>query len=220
MVIQQRFAPFYATRTVPLLIDRIFDKIHCASNRLLRNCPPCNRPATGLRTPLSTPMNEMTEPNQPNQNLLDALIADPMLAVSEFYASCLAAHPRATEFVRQELGLDAAQASERRIGFADRSLGTQIPSRRIRRGREVRDRLLASGLYKGNGRETLRGRVTEPMLDEAGRLIGLRGYPIDPHAGGEAVVVVLAASGTATDQKPEVEASQVDQESHLEDAVV
>ena len=162
-------------------------------------------------------MNEMTEPNQSNQNLLDALIADPMLAVSEFYASCLAAHPRATEFVQQELGLDAAQASERRIGFADRSLGTQIPSRRIRRGREVRERLLASGLYKGNGRETLRGRVTEPMLDEAGRVIGLRGYPIDPHLGGEAVVVVLA-SETASDQHAAVEEPPVEQQAPAEEA--
>ena len=162
-------------------------------------------------------MNEMTEPNQSNQNLLDALIADPMLAVSEFYASCLAAHPRATEFVQQELGLDAAQASERRIGFADRSLGTQIPSRRIRRGREVRERLLASGLYKGNGRETLRGRVTEPMLDEAGQVIGLRGYPIDPHAGGEAVVVVLA-SETASDQHAAVEEPPVEQQAPAEEA--
>ena len=140
-----------------------------------------------------------------------------MLAVSEFYASCLAAHPRATEFVQQELGLDAAQASERRIGFADRSLGTQIPSRRIRRGREVRERLLASGLYKGNGRETLRGRVTEPMLDEAGRVIGLRGYPIDPHLGGEAVVVVLA-SETASDQHAAVEEPPVEQQAPAEEA--
>ena len=36
----------------------------------------------------------------------------------------------------------------------------------------------------------MRGRVTEPIRDDQGNVIGLRGYKIDPHADGEAIIVV------------------------------
>ena len=123
-------------------------------------------------------------------SFLRRILSAPIATVAAFYASCLAANPRAVEFTNDELSLNEQQASKAQIGFADRTLGKQIPSRRIKAGREVRDLLVSLGLYKANGRETMRGRVTEPILDNEGNLIGLRGYKIDPHAEGEAVVVV------------------------------
>ncbi len=142
-----------------------------------------------------------------SDNFLEKLLHSPLETVADYYAGCLAESSRAIEFVKEELGYDAQQASEKRIGLADRSLGKQIPHRRIKQGREIRDLLVALGLYKANGRETLRGRVTEPIVDENGNIVGLRGYKLDPHSDGAAVVVVgddrPQASGDRLQEQPE-----------------
>ncbi|WP_153558977.1 hypothetical protein [Roseimaritima sediminicola] len=118
------------------------------------------------------------------QQLLDA----PLQTVATYYANCLAGNRRAIEFIVEHRKLTPEQAASQNLGFADRTLGKQIPSRRVNLGRKVRDRLVECGLYKPNGRETLRGRVTEPVLDDEGNLIGLRGYKIDAAAEGESVI--------------------------------
>lgn len=81
-------------------------------------------------------------------HLLEALQADPLSAAAEYYASCLPANPKAIAFAIDELQLAAEQLEADGIGFADRSLGKQIPHRRIKVGREIREQLVACGLYK------------------------------------------------------------------------
>ncbi|WP_182871417.1 hypothetical protein [Stieleria mannarensis] len=125
-----------------------------------------------------------------NDDFLNAILNNPIKAIAEFYASCLNGSDRAKAYVNDELHLTNEQATEQQIGFADRTLGKQIPQRRIKRGREVRDALVDAGLYKANGRETMRGRVTVSILDDDGNVIGLRGYKIDAHADGPDVIVV------------------------------
>lgn len=125
-----------------------------------------------------------------NHELIQAIFADALAAVADYYADCLAAHGKAVAFVRDELKLTPEQAAQQRIGFADRSLGTQLPSKRIKSGREIRELLISLGLYKGNGRETLRGYVTVPVVDEAGKTIGIRGHKLDPNSQGAAVIEI------------------------------
>jgi len=125
------------------------------------------------------------------------LIAQPMLAVAMHYASCLSVHPKAIAFVAEELKLTAEQATEQQIGFSDRSLGTLIPPKTVKQGREIRQSLVQLGVYKANGRETLRGYVTVPIRDAQGTVIGIRGHKVDKHAQGEAVIVV-GSDGTTT----------------------
>ncbi|QDV44438.1 DNA primase [Stieleria neptunia] len=125
-----------------------------------------------------------------NDDFLNAILDNPIKAIAEFYAGCLNENDRAKAYVNDELHLTNEQATEQQIGFADRTLGKQIPQRRIKRGREVRDALVAAGLYKANGRETMRGRVTVPVVNDEGNIIGLRGYKIDAHASGEDVITV------------------------------
>ncbi len=124
-----------------------------------------------------------------NQQLTEAILAAPLRAVADYYAQCLEGNERAMDFVRAELKFDAEQASRRRIGFSDRSLGTMLPHKRIKSGREVRQLLVSIGLYKGNGRETLRGCVTVPVVDESGKTIAIRGYRLDAAAGQPPIVV-------------------------------
>lgn len=116
------------------------------------------------------------------------LIAQPLLAVAMHYASCLLTNAKALAFVAEELGLTPEQATEQQIGFSDRSLGTLIPSKQIKTGREIREALVQLGVYKANGRETLRGYVTVPMRDEQGRVIGIRGHKVDKKSAGDVVI--------------------------------
>lgn len=118
------------------------------------------------------------------------LIAQPMLAVVMHYASCLLASAKALAFVTDELGLTPEQATAQQIGFSDRSLGTHVPSKQIKIGREIRESLVPLGVYKANGRETLRGYVTVPIRDEQGTVIGIRGHKVDKHTAGDAVVEI------------------------------
>ena len=123
-------------------------------------------------------------------DFLQRIIDNPLATIAEYYASCLLENIRAVEFINDELKQDEQQAVESDFGFADRTLGKQIPARRIKEGRQVRDLLVSLGLYKANGRETLRGRVTEPITDNDGNVVGIRGYKIDAHGVGESIIVV------------------------------
>jgi len=125
-----------------------------------------------------------------SNDFLQQIIDNPLAAVADYYASCLAEHSRAVDFIADEFKLSLEQATEKRFGFSDRSLGNQIPPRRIKAGRQVRELLTSLGLYKANGRETQRGRVTQPIVDDSGNIVGIRGYKIDPHGEGESVIVV------------------------------
>ncbi|QDV45070.1 hypothetical protein Enr13x_49430 [Stieleria neptunia] len=125
-----------------------------------------------------------------NDDFLNAILDNPIKAIADFYAGCLNENDRAKAYVNDELHLTGEQATEQQVGFADRTLGKQIPQRRIKRGREVRDALVEAGLYKANGREVMRGRVTVSIVNEQGNIIGIRGYKIDAHASGQDVITV------------------------------
>ena len=134
-----------------------------------------------------------------HDNFLSRLQDQPLATVAAHYAGCLASHEKAMRFTQDSLRLSADELAAQQVGFADRSLGTLIPPKSIKVGRAVREALTALGLYKHNGRETLRGRVTVPIRDQAGVVIGIRGHQVDRHASGPAVIVVgaeLAAKAT------------------------
>jgi len=133
-----------------------------------------------------------------NSELTQAILAQPMSAVADYYASCLAGNAKALAFVRDELKLTPEQMAQQRIGFFDRRLGTQLPTKRVKSGREVREQFVSLGLYKGNGRETLRGYVTVPVVDEANKTIAIRGYKLDPGTEGPAIILVRADDSSST----------------------
>ncbi len=74
----------------------------------------------------------------------------------------------------------------------ERSLGSQLPQKIIKQGCQLRETLQSLGLFKANGRETLRGFVTAPCVDADGNVIGIRGFKIDQHASGPATILVGA----------------------------
>ena len=128
---------------------------------------------------IPTPVASSPRETAPKYPLQRAMEHDPLGTVIAYYASCLEQHPKALAAVERLLGMSHEQARAASVGFSDRSLGNQLPSRRIVAGVRIRTQLEELGLYKGNGRETLRGCLTIPIRDHAGRCTGIRAVRID-----------------------------------------
>lgn len=74
---------------------------------------------------------------------------------------------------------DSATLTHFGVGVSDRSLGRHIPAATRKRGAAIRERLIDLGLYRSNGREHLRGRLTVPIHDEAGRVVDIYGRSVN-----------------------------------------
>src|SRR6056297_1634045 len=115
-----------------------------------------------------------------NEDLIQRIEQQPLPAVLEYYAACLPRNQRALDFLqRQALSADSAL----QVGFADRTLGTHLPSNRIKAGREIRTKLRSVGILKENGRERFRGLVTVPLSDLDDTVTGIYGLRIDRNQG-------------------------------------
>lgn len=133
---------------------------------------------------------------------------DPLGTVIAYYASCLEQHPKALAAVERLLGMSHEQARAASVGFSDRSLGNQLPSRRIVAGVRIRTQLEELGLYKGNGRETLRGCLTIPIRDHAGRCTGIRAVRIDADSQeSDALVLEFPRSAELDNENHEIRSS-------------
>ncbi len=132
-----------------------------------------------------------------NADWLRALELDPWATVVAYYATCLPLHEKPRQVARQRWQLSDPQLLEQQIGYADRSLGNLIPSRRIKQGLRIRELLEATGLYKDNGRETLRGCLTRPVYDaDSGQLRGIEAWPADPNTESPESIWLPACPGT------------------------
>lgn len=66
-----------------------------------------------------------------------------------------------------------------RIGFADRTLGSRVPMKEYKAGREMRERLERVGFFRETtGREHFNGCVTFPLSDETGEIVQVYGRKI------------------------------------------
>ncbi|WP_150122666.1 hypothetical protein [Rhodopirellula islandica] len=104
------------------------------------------------------------------QRLLDS----PLATVADYYTRHLNdnAHPF--------LSKNCLSADDSlRVGFADRTLGKQIPAKQLKLGRDIRARLKQVGILKASGHESLRGFVTVPLTDREGNTTGIYGLRID-----------------------------------------
>jgi len=93
----------------------------------------------------------MTQANPPNDFVMQ-LITAPLTAIVSHYASCLLTNAKAMAFLAEALHITPEQAAQSAIGFSDRSLGTLIPPKTVKQGREIRNLLIDLGVYKDNGR--------------------------------------------------------------------
>lgn len=135
---------------------------------------------------------------------LEAFQASPWNTTATVYAEHLRSLKEVTRlasFLEERLGLSIEQAHALGIGFADRNLGEELPSNRIKVGREIRSRLTELGIYKENGREALRGCVTVPLVDETGAITGIEGYRVDPKSKKEPAIALGAGKSKITSRE-------------------
>ena len=101
--------------------------------------------------------------------LLDAVVAH--------WSATFAVDERGDDIAR-ELGLSPLLASTLEIGLSDRSLGLRIPSRELKAGRLLRERLVALGILRASGHEAFRGCVVVPVRRD-GRVVALFARRLD-----------------------------------------
>ena len=106
-----------------------------------------------------------------------------LAGVVDYYHGRLKQSPDALAYL-QSRGITDAEAIERfRIGFVDRTLGLRLPPKQGNKaGNEVRTRMRELGITRKSGHEHLRGCVTFPLTDAAGRIKQIYGRRIDNKA--------------------------------------
>ena len=111
--------------------------------------------------------------------LLASFQSNPIAATIDYYAGCLASSPKAIQWAQTVLNLSQSEAQSLQIGFSDRSLGSQLPNKQVQHGRSIREALEMLGIYKTNGRESLRGYVTIPLFNDLGDVTGIHALRVD-----------------------------------------
>lgn len=129
-------------------------------------------------------MHHLEEESKTDDQFLDDLIIEPLQTVAKYYASCLANHPKASDFLQRHSlsSADGVAELEWMVGFSDRTLGKHIPKKQVKRGREIRSKLHEVGIYRANGREHFRGMVTVPLRSleqQQLRVTGMFGLRMD-----------------------------------------
>ncbi len=111
-------------------------------------------------------------------SLLDVDFDEQLLdAVSAHWHDSFVRDPRRDE-VAHALGLRLDQAVEFGVGLSDRTLGLRIPSREVKAGRLLRERLVAWGVLRASGHEAFRGCVVVPVRQEE-RIVALFARRLD-----------------------------------------
>src|SRR5690349_8973790 len=87
---------------------------------------------------------------------------DPKLLaqVVAYYQQTLRDTPDALAYLRKRGITHPGAVDQFRVGFSDRSLGTQLPSKETKAGAAVRSRLQSLGLFRASGHEHFRGSLT------------------------------------------------------------
>jgi hypothetical protein len=117
--------------------------------------------------------------------MIDDLQLSPLATTIDYYVTCL--HEKAQAFLSKHAICDDAAL---RVGFADRTLGNQLPSARLKSGRELRALLQQAGILKENGRELFRGHVTVPLTNRLGKTTGIYGLRLDVLPGQQPVTTI------------------------------
>ena len=88
--------------------------------------------------------------------------------VLDYYHETLKQSPEALDYLAKR-GLNHPELIERfRLGYANRTLGYQLPAKAWKEGQEVRGRLQGIGLLRESGHEHFNGSVVVPVIDPQG----------------------------------------------------
>ncbi len=135
--------------------------------------PPSNPPPEVCDEPA-----QVLEPWMDDRELWDRTIA--------YYRECLGQSEEARAYLERR-GMGAPEVLDHfEVGYSDRTLARQMPPRQSKPGQRFRKRLQDLGIMRPrSGQEHMIGRVTLPIRDESGLVVGLYGRIVqDPHGSG------------------------------------
>ena len=124
------------------------------------------------RAPLSA--SPKTARKLPSPVALGADHADVLDDVAGFYHSTLNDSPEALAYFEKR-GISSTAIAHFRLGYANRTLGLRLPAKNRVDGEKLRGLLTDLGIYRESGHEHLAGSVVVPLLDDAGRVVGMYG---------------------------------------------
>ena len=133
---------------------------------------------------VSGPPTAADPPQQGDTAMPDTLPINPlsddqgMLAeVIDYYQRTLKETTEGLAYLRKR-GITHAEIIDHfRIGYSNRTLGLKLPTKMVKEGKRIRWKLERIGVYRGTGREHLRGCMTFPIpaADGSGRIVDIYG---------------------------------------------
>ncbi|WP_431890959.1 CHC2 zinc finger domain-containing protein [Pectobacterium colocasium] len=125
----------------------------------------CNVPAAEPLPPVADIANE-----QERQALLHR--------VTGFYHHTLLNAPEAIAYLEKRRLNHPELVAQFRLGFANRTLGYRLPSKKLKDGATVRSQLQAIGVMRSSGHEHLAGSLVVPVIDFNGQVRELYGRKV------------------------------------------
>ncbi|MEC4723778.1 CHC2 zinc finger domain-containing protein, partial [Noviherbaspirillum sp. CPCC 100848] len=109
---------------------------------------------------------------------LDADDQDLLRQTVAYYHETLTATAEAQAYLKTR-GLDHPELiAHFQLGYANRTLGVQLPEKTRKAGAEIRSRLEKLGLYRETGHEHFNGSLIVPVFDEHGNVTELYGRKV------------------------------------------
>uniref|UniRef100_UPI0036DB127B CHC2 zinc finger domain-containing protein n=1 Tax=Photorhabdus sp. RM322S TaxID=3342825 RepID=UPI0036DB127B len=101
--------------------------------------------------------------------------------VVEFYHHTLLNAPEMQAYLTQRRLNHPELVAHFRLGFANRTLGYRLPSKKLKPGAEIRARLRAVGLMRESGHEHFTGSLVVPVINPQGQIQEIYGRKIGDH---------------------------------------
>jgi DNA primase catalytic core len=108
----------------------------------------------------------------------DADDQEALKQVIAYYAMRLKENSQAIDYMKSR-GIYSPEAIEKfKLGFADRTLGLHLPSKQVKAGREIREKLASIGIYRESGHEHFNGSLVFPIICEDGKITEIYGRKV------------------------------------------
>jgi len=98
--------------------------------------------------------------------------------VVDYYHEVLQEAPEARSYLEKRGIWDPEAVDVFKLGFANRTLGLRLPEKNRVGGAQLRERLVATGLYRSSGHEHFNGSIVIPVHDAEGKVVEVYGRKI------------------------------------------
>lgn len=124
-------------------------------------------PSTKLSSPAKRTAQPPIDLNAEDTDLLNQVVT--------YYHQALLTNKHALAYLQKRGIGDLALIKHFQLGFANRTLGYNLPIKQLKSGHEIRTRLQSLGLYRSSGHEHFTGSITFPIFNNQGQVTEIYG---------------------------------------------